>query len=88
MVPQGKQKVDKQCSHYSSVYIVCPTALKPIPLDFSGHFQSSNEIKSVKNIHQKVIVACKIKVVANKLKIFNFSLNCNLYGTQCISVSS
>jgi hypothetical protein len=57
---------------WPSVYIVCQIALKPIPLDFSGHVLSSNVIKSVKNSPQKVIKAFKRKVVINKLKIFQF----------------
>jgi hypothetical protein len=67
LILQGEQKVRERYSHYSSVYIVRPIALKPIPLDFSGHLLSSNVIESGKYIPQKVIVAYKRKVVGNDL---------------------
>jgi hypothetical protein len=66
---------------YSRVHIVRLIAMKPITLYFWGHVLSSNDIESVKNIPQKVIVhvANKKKIAANEHKIFEVPQNCNFY---------
>jgi hypothetical protein len=46
--------------------------LKPIPLDFLGHFLSCDDIESVTDIPKKVIEGNKKKGVANENKIFEF----------------
>jgi hypothetical protein len=69
---QGEQKVRERFSHCPSAHCVCRIALKPTPLDFSGHVLSSNVIEYVKNIPQIVFLPYTRKIVSNEARILKF----------------